>query len=50
MDAEEKVFLYGNENDLKEGEAIVPGCINNGINEEAAKTIWAKMKKFAEYA
>lgn len=50
MDAEEKVFLYGNEKDRKEGEALVTGCIANGITEDAAKTVWEKMKKFALYA
>ena len=50
MDAEKEVFLYGNESHLKEGEAIVPGCIKNGINEEAAKIIWDKMADFAKYA
>lgn len=50
MNAEKKVFLYGNESDHKVGEAIVPGCINNGISEEAAIIIWDKMSEFAKYA
>lgn len=50
MDAEKEVFLYGNEEHLKENEAIVPGCVKNGITEEAAKTIWDKMAQFALYA
>lgn len=50
MDAEKEVFLYGNEGHLKEGELLVPGCIKNGIAEEAAKTIWDKMAEFARYA
>ena len=50
MDAEKEVFLYGNEEHLKENEAIVPGCIKNGITESAAKIIWDKMAEFAKYA
>ena len=50
MNAEQPVFLYGNKSKLKEGEAIVVGCVANGIKEEAAMIIWDKMKKFAEYA
>lgn len=50
MNAEKEVFLNGNEDHLKEGEAVVPGCIKNGIAKEAAETIWAKMETFALYA
>lgn len=50
MDAEKEVFLYGNEGHLKENEAVVPGCIKNGIDEKAAITIWEKMETFALYA
>ena len=50
MDAEKEVFIHGNEGHLKEGEAIVPGCIKNGVTEEAANIIWDKMAKFALYA
>ena len=50
MAAEKQVFLYGNADSRKEGEALVPGCIANGISEEAALTIWDKMESFAEYA
>ena len=50
MDAEREVFINGNENDLKEGEAIVPGCVNNGIPKEKAIVIWDKMAQFALYA
>ena len=37
-------FIYGNE---EEG---VIGCVNNGISEEAANTIYDKMIDFAKYA
>ncbi len=51
MDAEEKVFIYGNlDYCVDKGEKPVNGCVNNGIPEEVARGIWAKMKKFAEYA
>ena len=50
MNAEKEIFLYGNASSLKEGELIVPGCIKNGISEEAAKVIWDKMAEFAKYA
>lgn len=50
MNAEKEVFLYGNAATRKEGEALVPGCLANGISEEAALTIWDKMVEFAKYA
>lgn len=50
MLAEQETFLHGNANSRKEGEALVPGCIANGISEEAAKTVWDKMVEFANYA
>ena len=50
MLAEQEIFLHGNANSRKEGEALVPGCIANGISEEAAKTVWDKMVEFANYA
>ncbi|WCK56967.1 DNA polymerase III subunit alpha (plasmid) [Aneurinibacillus sp. Ricciae_BoGa-3] len=40
----EAYFIHGSQ---KKG---IVGCIANGIPEETAKSIWAKMKKFAEYA
>ena len=51
--AEEQIFKYGNDPDpakRKPGEDYVPGCIHNGISEEAANTIWQKMDSFSEYA
>lgn len=50
MDAEKEIFLHGNADIKKEDEALVPGCIANGISEEAALTIWGKMEEFAKYA
>lgn len=50
MNAEREIFLYGNNQSRKDSEALVPGCIENHINEKAAITIWDKMVKFAEYA
>lgn len=37
-------FIYGSK------EKNIPGCINNGISEEIAKSIWDKMLSFGEYA
>ncbi|WP_286077342.1 hypothetical protein [Thomasclavelia cocleata] len=50
MDAEKEIFLHGNKDTKKEDEDLVPGCIANGISEEAALTIWGKMEEFAKYA
>ena len=49
----EEYFVYGSaEFDKKHpSEALnIKGCVNNGIPEEVAKSIWRKMEKFAEYA
>lgn len=50
MAREQNIFIYGNADTKKEDEALVIGCVQNGISEEAAKTIWAKMVDFAKYA
>lgn len=50
MNAEREVFINGNEGHLKEGEALVPGCIKNDIPEDKAIVIWDKMAEFAKYA
>jgi DNA polymerase-3 subunit alpha len=52
IEHEKSIFLYGNKKDFDSGKdsAYVPGCIKNGIDEQAALTIWGKMEKFAEYA
>jgi len=44
MEEEEANFVYGNE---KQG---VPGCVNKGISETAAKKIYGEMMDFAKYA
>lgn len=44
MDKERNNFIYGNK------EENIPGCINNGISEEAAKNIFEEMIDFAKYA
>ncbi len=48
MEEERKNFIYGivNEN----GEVEVPGCLRNGISEEAANKIFDQMMDFASYA
>ena len=50
MNQEREVFINGNKEHLKEGEAIVQGCVENGIIEEIAIKIWDKMADFAKYA
>jgi len=50
MDKERNTFLYGNKDTRKKGEALVPGCIANGIREKDAIIIWDKMVEFARYA
>lgn len=45
---EKQYFIYGKVND--KGEVEIPGCIRNGISEEAAETIFADMESFAQYA
>lgn len=44
LNAEKEVFIYGDE------KAGVPGCVKNGIPEEAAKQIFHSMEEFARYA
>ena len=48
MEEERKNFIYGvlNEN----GDIEVPGCLRNGISEEAANKIFDQMMDFASYA
>ena len=48
MQEERQWFIYGKMNDA--GEVEIPGCIRNGISEEAANAIFEKMESFAEYA
>ena len=48
MEEERKNFIYGIVN--KEGTVEVPGCLRNGISEEAANKIFDQMMDFASYA
>ena len=50
IDAERHTFVYGNADTKKENEALVPGCIANGISEEIAHKIWDAMVDFAKDA
>ncbi|MCR5595336.1 MAG: DNA polymerase III subunit alpha [Lachnospiraceae bacterium] len=44
IDSNREYFVYGSE------EKNIPGCIANGINEQAANTIYDSMVDFAKYA
>ncbi len=48
MEQERKNFIYGIVDD--EGNVEVPGCLRNGISEEAANKIFDSMMDFASYA
>ena len=48
MEEERKNFIYGVLND--DGSIEVPGCLRNGISEEAANKIFDQMMDFASYA
>ena len=48
MEEERKNFIYGIVN--KEGTVEVPGCLRNGISEDAANKIFDQMMDFASYA
>ena len=60
MEHERQIFIYGNETEIEEAKAgnipedqwpkPVPGCVNNGISEEAAGHIYDLMIDFAKYA
>ncbi|WP_315072308.1 DNA polymerase III subunit alpha [uncultured Clostridium sp.] len=47
MEEERKNFIHGI---IENGEVVVPGCIRNGISEEAANKIFDSMMDFASYA
>ncbi|EHJ02283.1 DNA polymerase III, alpha subunit [Clostridium sp. DL-VIII] len=47
MEEERKNFIHGI---VENGEVVVPGCIRNGISEEAANKIFDSMMDFASYA
>ena len=48
MEEERKNFIYGVLNE--DGSIEVPGCLRNGISEEAANKIFDQMMDFASYA
>ena len=48
MQEERQWFIYGKEDD--NGNVEIPGCIRNGVSEDAAQKIFEKMESFAEYA
>lgn len=57
LENERNIFIYGNaEERKKEAEAgkplsaVVPGCVANGVSEEAANQIFDSMMDFASYA
>lgn len=47
MAQEEEYFVHGKLNE--DGSIDVPGCVRNGVPEEAAKSIFQDMAKFASY-
>ncbi len=48
MEREREYFIYGKKDE--DGNVEVPGCINNGVSEQAAKEIYEDMATFAQYA
>lgn len=48
MEEERKNFIYGIADE--KGNAVVPGCVRNGINPESADRIFDIMMDFASYA
>ncbi len=48
MEANREVFVHGKVDE--DGEVLVPGCIRNGVSEEAANHIYDEMISFAKYA
>ena len=48
MEREREYFIYGKKDE--NGNFEVPGCINNGVSEGAAKEIYDDMATFAQYA
>jgi len=45
---EKEYFIHGQSDE--NGNVIIPGCLRNGISEEAAESIFADMETFAQYA
>ena len=48
MEIERQNFIYGKKDD--DGNVIIKGCIDNGIDEKVAKDIFSEMYDFANYA
>ncbi len=48
MEEERQNFVYGSTD--KDGNILIPGCIRNGVSEEAANQIYDEMISFASYA
>lgn len=48
MEIERKNFIYGKKDE--QGNSIINGCINNGIDEQTATDIFNEMYDFANYA
>lgn len=48
MAEERRYFIYGKKD--QNGNQEIMGCVNNGISEDAAKSIFDDMETFAEYA
>ena len=48
MEEERQNFVYGQTD--KDGNVIIPGCVRNGVSEEAANKIYDEMIAFASYA
>ena len=48
MLAEKQIFIHGKIDE--DGNIEIPGCLRNGITEEAAEVIFADMETFAQYA
>ena len=48
MAREKEVFIHGQLDD--DGNVVVPGCVRNGISEDAATRLFDEMTAFASYA
>lgn len=48
MDHEGEVFIYGEKDE--DGNTVIDGAINRGVDEATARKIYAEMKDFAKYA
>ncbi|MBQ1186927.1 MAG: DNA polymerase III subunit alpha [Clostridia bacterium] len=48
MNSEREAFVYGQKD--KDGNTIIKGCVNNGIDEKTAQKIFDEMSAFSSYA